>query len=126
MEAKRLLDEEGCSAVPSRTQLIAGPSKTMLTSLNTRVFNKEMQGKTHIYVCQRNVYAIIHTKKVYCVSIRYIINIFIHKTISILAGRNMKKYEYTCKMLHYTNDNVSAMDKNDVHVYRGKADERKN
>ena len=63
LEAKRLLDEEGCSAVPSRTQLIAGPSKTMLGNLNTRVFNKEMQGKTQIYVCQRNVYAIIHTKK---------------------------------------------------------------
>ena len=36
----------------------------------------------------------------------------------------MKKYEYTCKMLHYTNDNVSAKDKIDVHVYRGKADEK--
>lgn len=85
-----------------------------------------MSRKTQIYVCQRKVYAIIHTKKVYCVSMRYIINIFIHKTISISTGRNMKKYEYTCKMLHYTNDNVSAKDKNDVHVYRGKADERKN
>lgn len=49
-----------------------------------------------------------------------------HKTISILAGRNMMIYEYTCRMLHYTNNNVSAKDKNDVHVYRGKADERKN
>ena len=45
LEAKRLLDEKDCSAVPSRTQHKAGPSKTMLTSLNTRVFNKEMQGK---------------------------------------------------------------------------------
>ena len=41
---KRLLDEEDCTAEPSRTQHKAGPSKTMLTSLNTRVFNKEMQG----------------------------------------------------------------------------------
>ena len=86
LEAKRLLDEEGCSAVSLRTQLIAGPSKTMLGNLNTKVFNKEMQGKTQIYVCQRNVYAIIHTKKVYCVSIRNIISIFYTQNYLYFSG----------------------------------------